>query len=75
MAIRLLNTHPTSIKIQEVLDLMEKLDISVEVIRDGLAFHDKNMPGWCIEYLDIEDGSSMCSFPPSTEYKLIITED
>ena len=63
-------SHPTSQKLERVIQLMETLNLEIEFINDRLVIHDHDM-NVCFDFLDADDNKNILELPPLFVYKLV----
>lgn len=71
--LQLKDTHPTAVKLSKLMDLADKLGISISFYHERVLIEDrdrsKELPPLYVE--DIEEGHWFQGFPFETEYKLV----
>jgi len=72
MAKRLLKNHPTSIKVDKLINFMDELGLSLEYSHHCLVFFNKDKPDQMVEYRDADDSAGFIDLPSNFEHKLII---
>lgn len=74
MAKRLLEKHPTYKKVKLLEAFLEAHNLSIEWDGYNMILKDRDNFPPDIKIVDMDDGSAVSTFPPYTEYKLILIE-
>jgi hypothetical protein len=66
--LKLKDNHPALLKLNQLIEFMDKIGLSIVARRNNLVICDAEKPDRYYEIVDTENGSDIDSFPPTFEF-------